>query len=250
MDGIVEGAFSHDYSVTLCPKLLGQDPQDAMLDGRFDGLVWYGNINSSESLALLERISVPLVLIHTRTEQVGNKWPTVICDNRQGIGLAVDHLLDLGHRKIAFGWEASWPSVESRERLDGFRYHQERTGLPVEPEDILDFSTAEQLDSYLSGPRSHTAIIAQNDALAADILANAARRGVRVPEELSVVGFDSTAYCNELSPKLTSISQPLFQLGEATIHHLVKVMTGEPLESLELVLPCGFDIRGSTSSLP
>ena len=248
MDGIVEGAFRHGYSVNLCPRLLGQSPEDAMSDGRFDGLVWYSTSYSDENRAMLMNCSVPLVLIHTPCNFFEGRFPTVICDNSQGIGLAVEHLTQLGHRNIAFVLEGSTPTLEARLRLEGFKKHMEDRGVPTSDENILQFGwEVEGLDEYLaSGPR-HTAVITHDEALASEILLRAPNYGIRVPEDLSVVGFDSTAYCNELKPRLTAVFQPLVALGNAAIDQLVKSIHDELVVPLEVVIPCGFDVRDSTS---
>jgi len=247
MDGIVEGAFRHGYSVTMCPRLLGQSPEDAMTDGRFDGLVWYSAHFSDENRAMLRNCSVPLVLIHSPASYFDGQFPTVICDNAQGIGLAVRHLVDLGHKNIAFALEGAEPSVEALLRLEAFKRHMSDLGVPVSEDNILRLGwNADGLDEYLAARPRHSAVITNYEGLAAEFLLRAPLHGVRVPEDLSVVGFDSTAYANELEPKLTAVFQPLVALGNAAIDLLVKVIQGEPVAPLEIVIPCGFDIRSST----
>lgn len=249
MDGIVEGAFNHGYSVTLCPKLLGQD-SDAMNDGRFDGLVWYSTSPPPEVKEQIIRSHVPLVLLHAHASDFGGRIPTIICDNQQGIGLGLDHLMSLGHRKIGFAWERELTLGESVERRDAFLTMSAERGLPVTQDDILNvgwFRT--EIDEYLkAGPR-HTALMSFSDGLAGDLILGAPKYGIKVPEDLSIVGFDSTGYCNELHPALTSIHQPLLEMGIQAIETLVKRINGEVIEPLETVVPCGLDIRESTAPL-
>src|SRR5471030_1470510 len=83
MDGIVEGAFRMDYSVTLCPKLLGENPEMGV-DGRFDGLVWYSVSSNDENREVLSRFTVPIVVVHAHAADFGNRYPEIIADNRQG----------------------------------------------------------------------------------------------------------------------------------------------------------------------
>lgn len=245
MDGIVEGAFAHNYSITLCPKLLGQTPEDSLADGRFDGLVWYSTLPSAQNHAMLKQCSVPMVLIHTRAEEYGNRYPSVICDNEQGIGLAVDHLIELGHRKIAFAFEKHIPFTESIVRAAAFRAHLEKRALGFRESDFLD---ASELPAYLDqGPR-HTAIIAHTEGLAADILNLARERSIHVPHDLSVIGFDSTSFCDEQTPKLTSIHQPLTEMGKGAIELLVERIANPTSPTQELICPCRLDVRRSTCS--
>lgn len=245
MDGIVEGAFRHGYSVSLCPKLLGLDPQDAMNDGRFDGLVWYSSSPSPEMKEAMIRSHAPIVALHAKASEYDGRMPTVRCNNEMGIRLGLEHLLALGHQKIAYADEAELGSEEAIDRLDCFL----RLAPKASKRDIVKvkFDRAE-VHNYLSKPLEHTALMCFSEGLAADFIHAAPTHGVNLPEDLSIVGFDSTAYCNELRPELTSISQPLAKIGETAIDVLVKRINGEPVELMETVLPCGLDIRNSTTT--
>jgi LacI family transcriptional regulator len=246
MDGVVDGAFQHGYSVTLCPKLLGDDPYDAMSDGRFDGLVWYSTSPSELRGKILQGANVPLVVLHTKLADLSGAHSTVSCDNDQGIRLAVEHLISLGHRRIAFLCESAAQVPEFKEREDAYRRSMTHQGLDV---DVVDthFDGA-LLDRFLASKPPHTAVICAYDQLAAEVMSRAADHGIRIPEDLSVVGFDSTAYCNELRPRLTSAKQPLFEMGVRAIEALVREMKGESDSPVETVVPCGFDVRESTTS--
>jgi DNA-binding LacI/PurR family transcriptional regulator len=247
LDGIVEGAFKHDYSVALCPQLLGGNPLDAVSDGRFAGLLWYSIAPSQTNLEALEACTVPSVIAHARASTFGNRHATVICDNAQGIGLAITHLIDRGHRRIAFATESDAQNVETEERLEGYRQYMRKHGLPVQDADILDFErNRNELHRYLEqGPR-HTAIVAHADGLAADIIRLASEYGVRVPQDLAVIGFDSTEFCDELRPTLTSVSQPLYDIGKSAVELLISMVDSSPGQPIEILKPCGLDIREST----
>lgn len=248
MDGIVEGAFQHDYAVAMCPQLLGENAKEAVTDGRFDGFVWYSITPSDANIGILQASAVPIVIVHARASDYGGKHPTVICDNYQGIGLGVDHLYELGHRRIAFAYEGDAMNVETLARMYAFRKHMSGHGLHVPECDILDIHLdREALRRYLSGSRPHTAVMVHADGLAGDFIDIASQYGVRVPEDLSVIGFDSTEFCDRFRPPLTSIAQPLYDLGERAVELLMKALNEPAQEPLELVLPCRLDVRGSTA---
>ncbi len=247
MDGIVDGAFRHGYSVTLCPKLLGTEPGDAMSDGRFDGLVWYNTTQAQENLDMLRNCSSPLVVIHG-TQPEHATYPTVICDNDQGVGLAVYHLAGLAHRRIAFSLDGRCIDGESSLRADAFVRHMERQGLPAGPDSLVYLGDDNDYDIESLLSHDFTAVIAYNDGHAASILRAAEHAGVKVPSELSVVGFDSTSFCEELRPRLTSVFQPLSQIGGLAIDLLTHVIRDRSIEPSHLVVPCRLDIRGSTTS--
>jgi LacI family transcriptional regulator len=251
MDGIVDGAFKHGYTLSLCPKLLGTTPEDAMSDGRFDGLIWYSTFPSGENLRLLESCPVPLVLIHTPASAVNNQYPAVICDNFQGIGLAVDHLVSLGHTDIAFAIENEDFFDEAKMRLEAFFAHMERLGLRAGRADVIDVALDRSgVQNYFAAGPKHTAVIACNDGVAAAFIKHAPEFGISIPNDLSVVGFDSTDYCWELRPALTSVSQPLDVMGQSAVNLLVQSIRGETPDPPDLTIPCGLDIRGSTTFKP
>ena len=248
MDGIVDGAFDNGYSLTLCPQLYGGDPGTAMSDGRFDGLVWYSTNTTEEHRKLLGQCGVPVALIHTPSAHIEGRTSSVMCDNDQGIGLGVDHLVKFGHRRIAFAYEEEDKFGEVALRLAAFRRHMQRHGLDVDPLDFIDVRLDRQgiRDYYRAGIR-HTAVIGVNDGVAASFIHLAPEYQVSIPEDFSVVGFDSTAYCLESRPQLTSIRQPLEEMGRSAVNLLVQSIRGDAPARPDLVIPCGLDIRGSTT---
>ena len=242
MDGIIAGAFLHGYSVTLCPKLLGQTPEEGMSDGRFDGLLLYSTERTQINSIMLQACTLPVVLIHSRASELDCEVPSVICDNEQGVRLAVDHLVELGHRRIVFAKENWIDNMELAARQDAFLRHCQSIGLRKGDYRVVDAQPIDQLFDH-----GATALIANHDGLAENIYDAARRRGLRIPSDLSVVGFDSTSFCERLRPELTSVHQPLREMGEAAANLLVTSMRGELSSHPELVFPCGFDVRNSTA---
>jgi LacI family transcriptional regulator len=101
---------------------------------------------------------------------------------------------------------------------------------------------------YLSAGPRHTAIIVHADGLASEFINAGPKYGIRIPEDLSIIGFDSTGFCDELRPRLTSVSQPLFDIGWRAAEQLMHCITNGKPDPLELVVPCGLDVRGSTTT--
>ena len=255
MDGIVHGAFKHRYTLGLCPDLFGPSPESAMSDGRFDGFIWYRSFPSAKNEERLKRCSAPIVFVHSRAAAWDDRFPTVICDNDQGIRLALEHLATLGHRRIAFAYEGAASFTESVIRSDAFLSHGARMGLEVHTIDghVDAFGNRAQyagIRNYLAQNQRATAIIAQNEQYAVDIMGLAKESGLGVPNDLSVVGFDSTAFCDHQTPPLTAISQPLHLIGETAVDLLVQWIEGHIPDPLERLLPCGLDVRGSTGPAP
>jgi LacI family transcriptional regulator len=156
----------------------------------------------------------------------------------------------MGHTRIAFATEQKNATTESFERLIAFHKHMARLGLQSGDDDIVEVELSENVvDNYLASDRPHTAIVCNNDGVAAHFINRAPDHGVRIPEDLSIVGFDSTSFCDELRPGLTSVSQPLFSMGESAIDQLVGLIADDWSGPSEVVFPCGLDIRGSTKSI-
>lgn len=251
MDGLIEGAFEHGYSVTLCPKLLGDKPETAMQDGRFDGLIWYSTMPTPTGLRIVKNCSVPMVLVHARAKDFANEHPTVGCNNDEGVGLAMRHLVELGHRKIGYIVEGEIINSEAIRRHEAFRKHATLCGVSTDDKDLIGTSgSTDELERYFANGPTHTAFLANHDGLAAKTLDIAKSHGYQCPRDFSVIGFDSTSFCLETRPTLTSIHQPLEDIGRQAIELLLEVIAGNPPDPFEVVLPCRLDVRESTGPVP
>ena len=167
---------------------------------------------------------------------------------------ATDHLIRLGHRRIAFvgGPAASSPS---RARLHGYRAALESSGIDPDPDlvrdgmfDFLSGLTAggELLDS----PDPPTAVFAASDPTAIGVVAAAQARGLRIPGDLSIVGFDDTYLTVMSTPALTTVRQPLRDMGRVALRTLLRLMAGEPVDSHHVELATTLVVRESTGPPP
>lgn len=245
MDGLLAGAFEHGYSILLCPKLLGDAPDAGINDGRCDGLILYNVESTKTNARMLQECTQPFVLIHSPGSDFGCDVPSVRCDNREGMSLALGHLVELGHRRIAYVHDSHFGSREVADRLALFKEISHELGLDLTDDDVYPTS---DFDGCLDG--GYTAVIAFHDGIAGRVMARAQEVGLMVPEQLSVVGFDSTSYCRELSPQLTSVSQPLQEMGQRAVEMLMTVLRGARPEPMEIVMPCTLDVRASTGPVP
>jgi DNA-binding LacI/PurR family transcriptional regulator len=168
-----------------------------------------------------------------RVVQVERPWaistPSVVVDNRVGARAATDHLIELGHRRIAF-WGPDPPGAHSTrggaveaDRIAGYRDALGTAGLspivwapPTGEPDAARSALAAQLRQHLADPAPPTAIVAGSDLFAADVLRAAHPLWLRVPDDLSLVGFDDT-YAAHLAPALTTVALPMHEMGEAAV---------------------------------
>ena len=193
---------------------------------------------------------VPVVAVDPHAGPGG--LPTVDSDNQHGALLATRHLLGLGHRRIGFlGGRADLES--SRLREAGYRQALAEAGLAVDPcllhvaeyrRDAAAAPTATMLG--LDDPP--TAVFAANDLSAMGILDAAQRLGLRVPDDLSVVGFDDIPESASTTPGLTTVRQEIQQMGAAAVDLLVGLVEGAPAASAHTRLPTALVLRGSTAA--
>lgn len=249
VDGIIDRAFHYGYSVTFCPALMGSDPGQAVADGRFDGLIWYSTDLTTQNTELIQNCRSPLVVIHASDKDFEGKVSSIICDNYGGISQAVDHLTGLGHEKIGFVLEKKDSFSEAKVRANVFEQVIRERGLEFCDDSIIyaeeDWSG---LPSSLKAT-TRTAWVSSSETVASHVLRVARETGISIPDQLSVVGFDSTEFCDGLSPKLSAIRQPLKRMGSAAVDLLIAEINEFPIEKKHLVIPCGFDIRESTTTL-
>ncbi|QHT58182.1 LacI family transcriptional regulator [Cellulomonas sp. H30R-01] len=171
---------------------------------------------------------VPVVAVDPHTGPSG--LPTVDADSFAGAVLATEHLLGLGHTRVAF--LGGRPDLESaRLREDGFRHAMAAAGVAVD-EDLVRVGgyrpeTADQpANELLARPEPPTAVFAANDLSAIRVVEVARSLGLRVPEDLSVIGFDNVPESALATPPLTTISQPLQQMGAEALRLLVDLIDG------------------------
>lgn len=191
---------------------------------------------------------IPVVAVDPHTGRTGPS--TIEADNVGGARSATQHLIDLGHRRIAHvrGRE---DLVSARLREQGYREALEAAGIPFDPDLVRvgGYRAAETSDAareLLTLPQRPTAVFSANDLSAIRVLEIAAELGLRVPEDLSVVGFDNVPEAANAVPALTTVAQPLREMGAEAVRILLSLMGGEPVEE-HLYLPATLVVRASTA---
>jgi LacI family transcriptional regulator len=155
----------------------------------------------------------------------------------------------MGHRRIGI---ITFPLhlTTSRARLAGYREALERAGIPVDPTLICEGTYllgdgVQQTRYLLDHPDPPTAIFAGNDAQAAGVYQVLYERNIRVPDDMSVIGFDDVTYSAQMSPPLTTIHQPLVEMGKTAVNMLLRLIAGEQLESNHVELSTSLVVRKS-----
>lgn len=199
-------------------------------------------------LAELERRQLPCVFVNFEARPVA--LPVVVIQNRQGARTAVDHLLSLGHRRIAFIAGSPYTG-QSAERQAAYVEALQAAGIPVDPALIVagrfaqtgGHAATQQLLALAEPP---TAIFAANDEMAFGAIDAIHSQGLRVPEDISVVGFDDIATSSHVHPPLTTMRQPLAELSACAVGELVALIEGGGVQGKRIALPLELVVREST----
>jgi LacI family transcriptional regulator len=252
--GVTEALYEQDMRIVLCPTLHEHDREVSLLErlmhGTTDCALLVLPEESSSELRTLMQYGFRFVVVDPMM-RIDERVPTVSAAHSAGANQATAHLLELGHRRIAVitgpeGWMAT------DERLRGHRAALAAAGV------LPDGSLVVESDFEVAGGRAAaaqlldlaeppTAIFAFNDQLAIGAMQAALERGMRVPDELSVVGFDDTAEAQIVTPRLTTVHQPLAEIGRMGVSLLTRLLENQRLEALHVELETKLVRRGSTA---
>ncbi|HUS17777.1 MAG TPA: LacI family DNA-binding transcriptional regulator [Chloroflexia bacterium] len=225
----------HNYSVIVCSSD-GQPEREARflrsISGWVSGLILHPYHLTSEHVNRLSSQGVPVVVLgdFAATEMQPPHWDQVTSNNLGGARMAVEHLIGLGHRRIAFiEGQADTPS--SLKRLAGYRASMEEASLPVDerwivPGDYTQAGGRRAMAALLELPERPTAVFCANDLSALGALNVAQMRGMHVPADLSIVGFDDIDEAALASPPLTTISQRPQLVGTVIAETLIERLHG------------------------
>jgi LacI family transcriptional regulator len=176
--------------------------------------------------------------------------PVVVAENRKGGRAAVEHLLSLGHRRIAF-IAGSHYTGQSAERQAAYVEALTDAGITIDADLMVaghfvqagGYAATEQL---LALPQRPTAIFAANDEMAFGAIDAVHSQGLRVPDDISVVGFDDIATASYIHPPLTSLRQPLAELSACAVDELLAVIGGQAVQARKITFPLQLIVRKST----
>lgn len=253
VSGAAEALYKRDVRFVLCPTLYEHDREVSLLNrlmhGTTDGAMLVLPSETDFELTQLHRNGYPFVVVDPR-EYLNVDVPVVSATHLQGARAAMEHLIGLGHRRIgAITGPPGWCATV--DRLDGYRSALLAAELPVDPELVCEgdflleggYRGASHLIDLAQPP---TAIFAFNDTMAIGALRAARERGLRVPQDLSVIGFDGAEVSLMVEPLLTTVRQPLQEMGRVAASLLLRMLDGQPLEAMRLQLATRLVVRDST----
>jgi DNA-binding LacI/PurR family transcriptional regulator len=177
--------------------------------------------------------------------------PVVSVDQRAGAIAATRHLLDLGHRTVRH--LAGPPEYfEARQRIVGWRSALESAGAEVVPPVSGDWSARSgyELAGSLLGSGDVTAVFVANDQMALGVLRHLHEQGRRLPDDISIVGFDDIPEAPYFSPPLTTVRQDFMEMGRRSLHLLLEQIEGGSRSTARVTVPPELIVRGTTGPPP
>jgi LacI family transcriptional regulator len=253
--GVDQQVAAADYDLLLCTTHRRREKEAEYVarlsHGMVDGLLIILPGELPDYVERLRAGAFPFVLIDY--DDVAPGCNVVNASNRRGAREAIEHLIGLGHRHI--GFITGRPEVgAAQERLAGYRDAMTAAGLPVHEDDVVagDFLEARgylAARELLARPDRPTAVFASSDAAAFGVLRAARDAGLRVPHDLSVVGFDDIPEASYVGSPLTTVRQPLHEMGRLAVRRLLSLMAEPDQPPARIVLETELVVRESTAPI-
>ncbi|MFI5908584.1 LacI family DNA-binding transcriptional regulator [Dactylosporangium sp. NPDC051541] len=234
------------------PAAAGRRPADRLLARRPTGVIAVNSAFRARQYEQLIASGVPMVVLDP-TGEPSHTIPSVGATNWSGGVAATRHLLDLGHRRIGV-ITGPLEYLCARARLEASRGALETAGHPLDPDLVRNgrFTFDDGVDlgrALLAAEHRPTAIICGDDLQALGVYEAARRLGLRIPEDLSVVGFDDIEVTRWCGPPMTTVRQPFAEMGATAARMVLQLAMGEPVEPARVELATELIVRGSTAPI-
>jgi len=252
--GVEDAGFAMGFSVMICNTDEKLEKErwyiDVLRNKGVEGIILASPEVNDPNIAALHAEGFPIVLLTRGVD--APEVPSVGVDDFRGGYLATEYLLRLGHRRVSLfgGPTRTRPGLY---RKKGFEAAMEQYGVPVDPAlvdegEFTAASGAEQATRLLARQVPlPTAIVAGNDLIAIGAIKVLRRSGIRVPEDVSVIGFDLTALARDFDPEITSIAQPMQDLGSEAMRMLVERIREPAAPVRQILLPPRLSVGESTA---
>jgi DNA-binding LacI/PurR family transcriptional regulator len=247
------------YTPVLCTQTAGgvteADYVDLLLQQQVSGVVFAGGLYTQadaphDHYRRLSARKLPTVLINAPIDGLG--FATVSCDDTSAAEQAVQHLVSLGHTRIGL-LLGPLDHVPSQRKLVGALRAAAAAGIPIGPERVahsLYSLEAAQASTTRLLRAGVTGIVSASDPMALGAIRAVRRAGMRVPDDVSVIGFDDSALMSSIDPPLTTVRQPIDAMGRLVIELLTAQIVGAPVAHEEMLFEPELVVRSSTGPAP
>jgi DNA-binding LacI/PurR family transcriptional regulator len=262
LQGIEEVAYREGFSLMLCDSKHDEKREEEYIQlleyNWVDGIILDTIVNPKKNSSYFEYLekriighrNIPLIsIVHEFSNLNGKNSVTV--DNTKGGYLATKHLIDLGHTNIVHiignaDYMVSW------KRLEGYTNALEEYNIPLRDNFILQgnfsaLSGYNEIKKMLLKDRSFTAIFASNDQMAIGAIKAMKEEGIRIPEDVAIIGFDNIHLSSIIDPSLSTINVPKYQIGSTAMEILTSQLKGNNHTPVNKTLPINLIVRRSSS---
>ncbi|WP_049576839.1 LacI family DNA-binding transcriptional regulator [Nonomuraea sp. SBT364] len=257
---IEKALTQHGYTPVLCTQLPGGAPEDEftelLVDRGVSGIVFVSGLHA-DTTARMDRYTrltdrgLPIVLVDGYSEHIAA--PFISPDDRMAARLAVQHLVDLGHERIglALGPRRFVPVIR---KIEGYRQAMAQLLGASATDDLITHSLFSVEGGQAAGAQllalGCTGIVCASDLMALGAIRACREKGLSVPGEVSVVGFDDSPLIAFTDPPLTTVRKPIMAMAQAAVQTLLEEVNGAPAKHVELMFQPELVVRGSTGSGP
>lgn len=241
--GIEDIANMYHYNIILCNADKRKEKEvrviNTLLEKQVDGLLFMGGAVSDEHIQAFKTSRVPIVLCATSDER--DMYPSVDIDHKAAAKDAVQALIEQGHRRIAMISGTLQDPSTGYARFQGYKEALEEAGLKVDDElvrigNYRYESGSETARYFLELDQRPTAIFAANDEMAIGAIHAIQDAGLKVPDDISVIGLDNTRMASMVRPQLTTVAQPMYDIGAVSMRLLTKLMNKETVQNERVIL--------------
>lgn len=244
-------SMCNGYSVALftLENNVSNQIVEAVLGRQIDGLIMDTIAGKNEDLQSgLKGINVPYLIVHPDSRRGHPKASFICIDEQKSTKLATNYLIQLGHRSIGYITYQSGLKQEA-ERLGGYREALDEAGIPFHNEWVyqdyisgfrVGFSGALYL---LENYEEISAIVAETDEIAMGALGGIWKLGRKIPDDISVIGFDDNPYASMVAPPLTTIHQPIDEIACTAVEHLIQRIDNPSTKPIDLTMPTRLVVR-------
>lgn len=250
--GIEDIANMYHYNIILTNADKRKEKEirvvNTLLEKQVDGLLFMGGAVTEDHLLAFQTSNVPIVLCGTTDEK--NAYPSVDIDHEAAAFDAVNLLIQEGHRTIAMISGTLQDPSTGYARFQGYRKALEKAGIPYREEYVRVGnykyeSGIEATQYFLSLPERPTAIFAATDEMAIGAIHCIQDAGLKVPDDISVIGLDNSRISSMVRPLLTTVAQPMYDIGAVSMRLLTKLMKKESVDTAKVTLPHEMVVRQS-----
>ena len=245
------GILVPDISSGFYPEIVrgAEDYLRVLKEKMVDGVIYMSSCLEEETLDIINELDLKTVLAESRDKE--GRLPSVIIDNVEAAYNATKSLIDKGLKNIAFvgfnkGSVNAWG-----DRQVGYEKALEENGLKVDEDleffkDLKVKSGYKAVEKFIESGKKFDGVVCSSDEIAMGVINALREKGIRVPEDVSVIGFNDNAVASYFYPKITTVKQPSYDMGSVAMRMLIKMLNNKPLEQDQYVLDYKIINREST----